>query len=119
MASKPLDRAILQESLDAVARHDTVAAAARVLNIAESTLRSRLTQARKQSLVPGQNSAAPVIPDFGEEDIPIENIIKHMSERFKKQHAHYKAREWFDIDMPDNKPMALCLMGDPHVDDNG
>ena len=119
MAAKPLDKAILQESLDAVARNESVAAAARVLNIAESTLRSRLTQARKQSLVAGQNSAAPVIPDFGEDDVPIERIIDHMSERFKKQHAHHKAREWFDIDMPDNKPVALCLMGDPHVDDNG
>ena len=119
MAGKPLDKTILQESLDAVARHESVAAASRTLNIAESTLRSRLVQARKQSLVAGQNRTAPVIPDFGEEDVPIENIINHMSERFKKQHAHFKAREWFDIDMPDNEPMALCLMGDPHVDDNG
>tara|TARA_Y100000588_G_scaffold8876_1_gene10013 strand:+ start:1042 stop:2091 length:1050 start_codon:yes stop_codon:yes gene_type:complete len=119
MPAKPLNKTILQESLDAVARHESVAAAARALNVAESTLRSRIMQARKQSLVAGQNNPPPLLPDFGEEDIPIENIINHMSERFKKQHAHHKAREWFDIDMPDNKPMALCLMGDPHVDDNG
>ena len=119
MAGKPLNRTILQESLDAVARHESLASAARTLNIAESTLRSRLLQARKRSMAAGQSSTAPVLPDFGDDDIPIENIINHMSERFKKQHAHHKSREWFDIDMPDDKPIALCLMGDPHVDDNG
>ena len=119
MAAQSLDKGVLQECLDAVARHDTVAAAARSLNLAESTLRSRLLQARKQSMTANREHSAPVFPDFGASDMPIENIIDHMSERFKRQHAHHKAREWFDIEMPDNKPIALCLMGDPHVDDNG
>ena len=121
MTAKPTDKQTLQEALDTVARLDSIANSARSLNIPESTLRSRINKAKADGMSPfhGPTTAAPTLPDFGEDDIDVEKIIDHMSERFKRLHAHYKAKEWFDINMPDNNPIGLCLMGDPHVDDNG
>ena len=120
MATKPLDDKILQEALNEQARHGTASAAARALSMPEATLRSRIASARNKGMVPdGSIPSAPVLPDFGEDDVPVEDIIDHMSKRFKKRYAHSKAKEWFDISMPDDEPMGLCLMGDPHVADDG
>ena len=118
MPANPLDRGVLKESLEAVARHNgSITAAARSINIPESTLRSRVKKATENGLTYDEN--VPALPDFGDDDIPIEQIIKGMSDRFRKKQAYTKAREWFDIPMQEDKPIGLCLMGDPHVDDNG
>ena len=120
MAAKTSSEDILQEALNERARHGSVAAAARALNIPESTLRSRISRALGEGLSnEATTSSAPVLPDFGEDDVSALDIIDHMSKRFKKKYEHNKAREWFDISMPDDSPIGLCLMGDPHVDDNG
>ena len=118
MPANPLDRGVLKESRAAVARHNgSITAAARSINIPESTLRSRVKKATENGLTYDEN--VPALPDFGDDDIPIEQIIKGMSDRFRKKQAYTKAREWFDIPMQEDKPIGLCLMGDPHVDDNG
>jgi len=120
MPARPLDPELMRETLEVVAStNGNVAAAAKVLNLSDSTLRHRLRRAEQMGISFQEKKTLPVLPDFGEGDVPIEKIIDHMSDRFKRKHAHHKAKEWFDIDMPDNKPIALCLMGDPHVDDNG
>ena len=60
----------------------------------------------------------PVLPTFPDNDIPIEQIIGSMEKRFSARHAHAEAKRWFEIKLPD-KPFALMMWGDPHLDSNG
>lgn len=82
--------------------------ASRALGIPETTLRVWDNEIPEVSL-----------PQFPEDDLPIEEIIESMSKRFEKRAAHKAAKKWFQIKMPDDRPIAMVFVGDPHLDDNG
>lgn len=65
-----------------------------------------------------QEVTEPVLPVFPDGDIPIDEIRQQLARRFEKRHELAKAKEWFDIRMP-NKPFGLMIWGDPHIDSNG
>ncbi len=52
-------------------------------------------------------------------DLPIEDIIAHREKAFEAQHEYNDAVEWLPIEMTSNKPVMICPVGDPHLDDNG
>lgn len=60
-----------------------------------------------------------IIPEFPEEDVPIEEIIAHQKKRFEKRLASHEAHTWFPVTVKDNKPIGILWFGDPHLDDNG
>ena len=60
-----------------------------------------------------------VLPDFGDDDIPVKDIISSMSERFEKRFEHKQNRTWFDIKITEDKPMLLAAIGDIHADSDG
>ncbi len=59
------------------------------------------------------------LPSFPDEDLPITEIIEHLSKRFQRRAESYAAHTWFPIRVSANKPIGLLLVGDPHLDDNG
>lgn len=61
----------------------------------------------------------PTLPDFPDDDIPVDQIIDTMCNRFEARQAHHAARKWFPIQMPDADPFAVAWFGDPHLDSNG
>lgn len=61
MATAPLSDAVLQEAVDTVREHGSVAQAARALKLARSTLQSRLEHARMRGISPGVTA-----PDFAD-----------------------------------------------------
>ena len=61
----------------------------------------------------------PVIPDFGDDDIPVVDIIDIQTKRFHKRFEHKQSKDWFPIKMATNEPCVLALVGDPHLDDDG
>ena len=52
-------------------------------------------------------------------DLPIEEIIAHREKAFEAQQGYNDAVDWFPINMTSNKPIMLCPVGDPHLDDDG
>lgn len=58
----------------------------------------------------------PVLPD-GKIDIDV--LINRRKEEFARKEEAYKARKLIPIKVKSNEPIAVCLFGDPHVDDSG
>lgn len=108
---------LLFEALAAVKEHGTVIKAAVALGMPRTTLSSRYKMAVDRLDHPDPPNIQ--LPDFPDEDIPIEDIIKTMSRRFEKRHASYAAHTWFPIKIKTDEPIGVLWMGDPHTDDNG
>lgn len=111
--------------LDDLARLEgNVSALAKERGIPRQTIQSQLRKARKaetdgQLLPPDESPLKARIPDFGEDDVPIEEIITAMDRRFTKRAAYKDRREWFPVAMPDSFPVGIAFVGDPHLDDDG
>lgn len=103
--------------------------AARELGIARATLMNSLERAvraglttEEQVFVAGTDpdtGAEIELPVFPDDDVPIESVIDHMTNRFTKKQASYAAHTWFPVSVKESKPIGLLFVGDPHLDDNG
>jgi len=102
--------------LDTVARCGSVTAAARAMGVSRSTFRDRLDQERRKSQSADGGLKFPDLPDRRE---PIDALIKRRSEQHSRLRKHAAAAIWQKIAVNENKPIGLCLMGDPHIDDDG
>jgi hypothetical protein len=76
------------------------------------------------SLWPGDQRAQPVAarfipPEIPDDDVPVEDLIEQLSERFGKRAENAVARKWMRYTLKEPGPYLLGFFGDPHVDDNG
>lgn len=76
----------------------------------------RLDRAKK---ILSKDQSKIVMPDFPDDDLPIEKIIDLMEQRNSKRKESYKAHTWFPVEVKDNKPIGILWFGDPHLDDPG
>lgn len=115
----------LREVLDALEEADGVkSAAARALGVHRNTYVNRLATAQRLEAEgklppPTESPLKAKLPDFGSDDIPVEEIIDHMDRRYRRRVDYKEKREWFDIPMRDDLPIGLAFVGDPHLDDDG
>lgn len=133
MPTPPLSDELAQEAVQAWWRHQRAyAPAAEELGLTVPGFRNRLQRAidrgfltrddsgqLKPASVPPRADAPVTLPDFPDDDAPIEDIIAMMERRFEKRRAAYDAHAWFPVQVPDDKPIGILWFGDPHVDDNG
>jgi hypothetical protein len=82
-----------------------------------TTYKDRLKVAKIRAKNPPTSTIE--FPEFPDEDIPVENIIDHLEERYKKRRASYDAHTWFEVRVKDKLPIGVLWFGDPHLDDNG
>lgn len=94
---------IVRQSQDFPSRRE----AAKALGINESSIRRWESRDEKVEL-----------PEFPDDDLPIEEIIEGMSKRYKKREAYQQSLKWFPIKMRE-APIGLVFVGDPHLDDDG
>ena len=59
------------------------------------------------------------LPDFGDDDIPVEEIKEQMKKRFSKRLEFSESKRWFEIKVNVKGPIGVAFIGDPHVDDDG
>lgn len=76
------------------------------------------------SLWPGDQRARPVAarfipPEIPDDDVPVEDLIEQLSERFGKRAENAAARKWMRYTLKEPGPYLLAFVGDPHLDDNG
>lgn len=121
MAQAPYSPEVLSEALAAFEKAGSAKGAARLLGIPESTVRNRISAARRKGATPTPLAPASEIefPEFPDEDIPVDEIINHMAKRFQKRQASYDAHTWYKVRVKDDLPIGVLWLGDPHVDDNG
>lgn len=118
MANTSLDPAVIAETARVYAECGRNAAeTARLMGISRSNVQHRIKLAEFNHEPPAVTGVEfPVFPD---DDVPVEDIIAHMSRRFEKRKASFDAHTWFPIKVKDTKPIGVVWFGDPHVDDNG
>ena len=85
--------------------------AAELLGVPRTTFRHALTRKDESSGIE--------IPELPDDDIPVEEIINHMAQRFERRTKAFKARQWMRYKLHANEPIGICWVGDPHVDSNG
>ena len=60
-----------------------------------------------------------VIEKVENEDIPVEDLIKHRLKLYKQKQVAKDSRQLVNIDININGPIGIAHFGDPHVDDDG
>lgn len=117
MSAPPLSPEIAKKTLatyERCGRNKTKAA--EEMGIPVSTLRARLKQIENRRPKADKIVAPDPLPD---DDIPTEDIIKTMCDRFDKRKQHNDAGKWRQFKIASDDPIGICWFGDPHVDDNG
>lgn len=95
-----------------VQEHGSGNKAAAALGIARSTLQRRL-----KLQAPNQDDLE--YPDLPSSELPPDELIDQACARFATHLAAREARRWFEIKVKSNKPIGVCMVGDPHLDSNG
>ena len=67
------------------------------------------------------NELAPDIeyPALPSSELPPKELIQQAKARFQQHLVARDARRWFEIKVKNNRPIGVCFMGDPHIDNNG
>ncbi len=96
--------------------------AAAAAGISRSTFQSRLRTAELRGIVaqkPPLETSDLIFPDLPSSELPAEQLIDQACARFTGHLAAREARRWMEIKVKSNKPIGVCFMGDPHIDNNG
>lgn len=109
---------VLLDTLRALKQHGSQGAAARALGISRSTIQNRIHRAELDGVV--LNDAEEVVfPDLPSSELPADKLIEQACARFEGHLTAREARRWMEIKVKTNKPIGLCFVGDPHIDNNG
>jgi len=116
MAATPVPDDVLSHTRNAFeANGRSIRKTAQALGIARSTLQNRLKK-------PGDDSEIAsdlIFPDLPSSELPADKLIDQACARFETHLAARDARRWMEIKVKSNKPIGVCFMGDPHIDNNG
>ena len=96
--------------------------AANAAGMSRSTFQSRLRTAELRGITaqkPMLETESLIFPDLPSSELPAEQLIDQACARFTGHLAAREARRWMEIKVKSNKPIGVCFMGDPHIDNNG
>jgi hypothetical protein len=95
---------------ETVARYPNRLAAARALNIAETTLRRRLEKEAKSAPV------EPVrVPKLPRHDVPIATVIRRLADGSHRADKRAAGERWYRVHVSDTRPIGVLWFGDPHL----
>lgn len=119
MSTPPLSDDVLRETADTVARLGSKRAAADTLGISRSTLQHRLDLAEQRNITPAITVEFPDFVEDGDENEPIDEIIRRMSRNYARAKKAHDLRQWFPVKILSDLPIGILFVGDPHLDDPG
>lgn len=122
MPTPRLSRNLAEEAVEALLRCGSKQAAAVDLGIPRQTLDGRIAAAaRHYDISPDDVRPDPHIslPDFPDDDVPIDDVLDAMERRFETRARAQAAHTWFPVSVREDRPIGILWFGDPHVDDNG
>jgi len=121
---KPLSDEEHIETLRALQASDgNLTAAGRVLGINRASVRDRIRQAEKRGLTLDPKRIDPLSQEIKISQPPPNETIEELIERKKRnigrslEHEQYASLVPVEVKEPG--PIGLCLIGDPHIDDDG
>jgi hypothetical protein len=116
MATPRLSDELANQAIKAREKYGSIQGAAKALGVSRQTLQSRLRVAEARGQLPDQEI---IFPDLPSSELPPEQLIEQACKRFEGHLAARDARRWMEIKVKSNKPIGVCFMGDPHIDNNG
>lgn len=111
MVVAPTDDDELLEIVQLVQLHGSKKKASEESGIPRSTLQRKYNAAAARGLT----NVEPELPDFGDDDIPVEDIIDHMEARATAEKKYRDKHVWFPVKLKTNEPVLLAFVGDPHL----
>lgn len=113
--------------LDALAEHGSHRAAAEAMGVAHGTLSNALAQLKKKGALhdaqvgyaPRQPGSELDIPQPPSGDEPIEALLARRKALYTRRQAADEYMNLVPIKVRSAGPVAICAVGDPHVDDDG
>jgi hypothetical protein len=106
------------EAAALVRLHGGIRKAAAASGIPYTTMQAR--SARGKDLPPVSETVDDIeFPVLPESELPVEDIIKWQSKNFTQALVAREKRRWMEIKVKSNQPIAVCFMGDPHIDNAG
>ena len=108
------------ETYNLVKGYKSIRDASKATGIPRTTIQDRLNTGKNLGIIDDTRLTKPGyhIEERVEDDLPTEEIIKHLHERFKKRKTNRESKKWQSIKMDTDEPIGLLWMGDPHIDDN-
>lgn len=117
MTASPANIELIQQAVEAYLKcGKKKLTAAKILGIPRQTLKGRLKDPRAVAMMSEKSITPAELPDS---DIPTEDIIKTMCDRFEQRKKHDDATKWRSFNVKTDDPIGICWFGDPHLDDNG
>lgn len=93
---------------------------ARQLGIARQTVQSRIRLAKSRGLVSSTGLTQDLhIDPAPDADEPIEELLARKKSRLTRERAAQQWANLIPVQVTEARPIAVCLVGDPHVDDDG
>lgn len=127
MATPPISDDELRRCLEVLASHSgNVTNASIELGIPRGTLQGRLRTAGMRGLdMPGRPAEPPrlraaplVVPSPPDSSEPIEDLLARKRARYQRDQTAEAFYKLVPIKVQDRGPVAVCAIGDPHVDDD-
>jgi len=107
----------LVRALELVKIYGSVNNAAKNSGIHRSTLRDQIYEAQRRRIkIPEPELEFPKLPSS---EPTAEELIAQACKRFESHQQARDARRWMEIKIKSTKPVGVCFMGDPHVDNPG
>lgn len=103
-----------EEAVRLVEQHGGVRQAARAIGVDPQTIRRGL-----KKISSAHETPEAIFPDLPSSELPADKLIDQACSRFETHLAARDARKWFEIKIKSNKPIGVCFVGDPHIDNNG
>lgn len=121
MPRYPLSDEVATETIELVMAHDgDISKAARASGLPRSTLQHRYRRALEiKGSKPKPQQEGLAVPEFPDEDVPVEELVEIMARRYQKRFQHEASRMWFPVPVPSDDILPLAFVGDPHIDDDG
>lgn len=119
MAAQPLPGRIIAEAVAAFEQSDyNTARAAELLGISRSTLQNRLRVARDRQLLPERPAEGIFVQKQPETEESIEELLQRKKAHMTRALDHETWAKLIPVTVTGKKPIGICLVGDPHLDDD-
>ena len=106
--------------LNAVGLHGSNNKAAKALGMNRRAVDHAVNKLKK---IAAENPASPmpdiVIAQPPPSDETVDEILHRKRNLYKRQKEHHEFNKLINVTVKDDKPIAICLIGDPHIDDDG
>lgn len=109
----------VRDAVDALQKHGNQSKAAAALGMSRESLQRRLKAAAERGIKPVLETEDLIFPDLPSSELSAEELIEQAAVRFERHRDARDARRWMEIKVKSNRPIGVCFMGDPHIDNNG